>query len=174
MTTGHRTLHASRIRAGFTLLELLVVLAIIFLLIGLTWIAVGAVQGQAKTTTCQSNQRQLNMANFGFATDNNGTFMSPVSQPSFDASGGACSSGGEEYRVFTKSYGSRVGTVNGARVEFEEALTEGAAWDYLGDLKLYSSPLDPTNRLRSYAFNAYVGEICPDNLEVDGMGAGSK
>lgn len=171
----HSTYRSTRApRQAFTLLELLVVLALIILLIGLTWIAVGAVQGQARTTSCQSNQRQINLANFGFAADNKGIFMSPRSDPNFNPNA-ECASGGEEYRLFTKSFGNRIGTVSGSRTEFDEALTDGAAWAYLGDLKIYSSPLDPTNRLRSYAINAYVGEICPDNLPIDGyeaMGAG--
>lgn len=176
MRNEHRSSRPPQ-KSGFTLLELLVVLALIILLVGLTWMAVGAVQGHARTTTCQSNQRQINMANFGFAGDNNGTFMSPRSDPNFNAGAGQssdiadCSRGGEEYRLFTKSFGNRVGTVSGSRTEYEEALTEGAAWDYLGDLKVYSSPLDPTNRLRSYALNAYVGEICPDNLPIDQIDA---
>lgn len=168
------------IRRGFTLLELLVVLALILLLIGMVWMAVGAVQLQARTTSCMSNQRQINMANYGFAGDNNGTFMSPRSAPNFNPSSGNwsdiadCSRGGEEYRLFTKSFDSsgadRIGNISGARTEYDLAITDGAAWEYLGDLKIYSSPLDPTNRLRSYAINAYVGEICPDNLPVDDIG----
>lgn len=168
-------------RRAFTLLELLVVLALIILLVGLIWVAVGAVQLQARTTTCMNNQRQINMANFGFAGDNNGHFMSPRSDKNYNDNSGNwndiadCSRGGEEYRLFTKSFDSagadRVGTVSGARTEFDLAITDGAAWEYIGDLKVYSSPLDPTNRLRSYAINAYVGEICPDNLPVDDIEA---
>ena len=164
-------------RHGFTLVEVLVVLALILLLISLIWMAMGTIQRQARTTKCMTNQRQINVANFGFAADNNGTFMSPRSDPNYNAGIGDsnpvadCSRGGEEYRLFTKTYDSdgidRVANISGAQTELDRALTDGAAWEYLGDLKVYSSPLDPTNRLRSYALNAYVGEICPDNLPID-------
>lgn len=168
-------------RRAFTLVELLVVLTVILLLMGLVWASIGKVREQATQTGCLSNQRQLNLANFGFASDNDGTFMSPRSDPNYDAGTGDtsdladCSRGGEEYRLFTKSFDSggqdRMYTdENGRPQEYDLALTDGAAWEYLGDTKVYKSPLDPTSRLRSYAFNAYVGEICPDNLEVGGIG----
>ena len=157
-------------RQGFTLVELLVVLAIIALLIGLVVSSLGLIRDQARNTTCLSNQRQINMANFGFAADNNGTFMSPRSQYGFNAGAGDdsaladCSRGGEEFRLFTRSYnaGGHVGMQGNS--ELPDALTKGAAWEYLGALKVYKSPNDPTDRLRSYAINAYVGELCPDNL----------
>lgn len=178
---NHRTL-PGRGRAAFTIVELLVVLAVILLLLGFIWAAIGKVREQAIQTSCLSNQRQINMANFAFAGDNSGTFMSPRSDPNFNAGAGDssdiadCSRGGEEYRLFTKSYDSsgqdRVfNDANGRPQEYDLALTDGAAWEYLGDTKIYKSPLDPTNRIRSYALNAYVGENCPDNLPVDDIEA---
>ena len=153
-------------RAGFTLIELLLVVGLIFILIGIVLYVGGRVLRQSRITSCMNNQRQINMANFNFATDNNGEFMSPRSSGNFTSGTGDesaladCSRGGETNRLFTKSY---AGNMNG-NSERESALTEGAAWDYLGDLKAYKSPNDPTTRVRSYAINAYVGELCPDNL----------
>ena len=179
MSTTKNVGHQRRTQPGFTLMELLVVLALIVLLLSLVWMAVGTVKRQARTSTCMNNQRQINLANFGFAADNSGTFMSPRSSPNYDAGVGNedaiadCGRGGEEYRLFTKSGNwdgvQRVATISGSQTELENALTDGAAWEYLGDLNIYSSPLDPTNRLRSYALNAYVGEVCPDNLPIDNI-----
>ena len=178
MTTPAHPTRPRPSRTGFTIVELLVVLAIILLLIGFIWAAVGTIREQARTTSCLSNQRQLNLANYGFAADNNGTFMSPRSSPNTDYSPGDdsdiadCSRGGEQYRLFTQAHEEDgVDRIyqdnNGRSQEYELALTDGAAWPYLGSIDVYSSPLDPTNRIRSYAFNAYVGEICPDNLPID-------
>ena len=153
-------------RTGFTLIELLLVVGLIFILIGIVLYVGGRVLRQSRITSCMNNQRQINMANFNFATDNNGEFMSPRSSGNFTSGTGDesaladCSRGGETNRLFTKSY---AGNMDG-NSERESALTEGAAWEYLGDLKAYKSPNDPTTRVRSYAINAYVGELCPDNL----------
>ena len=126
-------------RRAFTLVELLVVLTVILLLMGLVWASIGKVREQATQTGCLSNQRQLNLANYGFAADNDGTFMSPRSDPNFAAGTGDasdiadCSRGGEEYRLFTKSFDGggqdRMYTdENGRPQEYDLALTDGAAW----------------------------------------------
>ena len=63
MTTCHH---------GFTLIELLVVISIIAVLAGMLLPAVGMVRDSAKLTKCQSNIRQLGMAQLAYAQDNDG------------------------------------------------------------------------------------------------------
>jgi prepilin-type N-terminal cleavage/methylation domain-containing protein/prepilin-type processing-associated H-X9-DG protein len=61
----------SRKPAGFTLVELLVVMAIIAILISLLLPAMKKVREQARTTTCLTNLRQLGSSIQMYATDNN-------------------------------------------------------------------------------------------------------
>ncbi|MGH7241952.1 MAG: prepilin-type N-terminal cleavage/methylation domain-containing protein [Phycisphaerales bacterium] len=60
----------SRGTAGFTLIELLIVIAIIALLIGILLPALGEARRAGKLTICQSNMRQLAIANATFASEN--------------------------------------------------------------------------------------------------------
>ncbi|MEM8782020.1 MAG: type II secretion system protein [Planctomycetota bacterium] len=55
--------------AGFTLIELLVVIGIIAVLVGLLLPALASVWATARTTQCQSNQRQVGQAALAFAVD---------------------------------------------------------------------------------------------------------
>lgn len=61
--------------AAFTLLELLVVVAIIAVLAGMLMPAVGTVRRQAQTLQCASNMRQTGMAMSLYAADNRGTLF---------------------------------------------------------------------------------------------------
>ena len=69
MTGMRRTLKNHR---GFTLIELLVVLAIISVLVALLMPSITRIRAAAKTTLCMSNQRQLGMALFSYASSNRG------------------------------------------------------------------------------------------------------
>jgi len=84
-------------RAGFTLFELLVVMAIIAILLMLLLPAVGAWREKAKRTVCAAQLRQLYIAHTHYASDNNG-LMAPAmpSQESVGGYGGA----GTIWRVF--------------------------------------------------------------------------
>lgn len=56
-------------RAGFTLVELLTVIAIIALLAAIMFPVFGAVRGKARETTCLSNLRQIGLATLAYAED---------------------------------------------------------------------------------------------------------
>lgn len=78
MRTESRTTEPSQHRRNaFTLVEILVVVAIIGALASVGMVAAGHMRAAAKRTACLSNQRQIGIAMVSFSTDNNGQF--PVS-----------------------------------------------------------------------------------------------
>ncbi len=62
-------------KKAFTLLELLVVIAVITLLMSILMPALSAARSQAQTAVCQSNLRQLVLASTGYATENDGSMV---------------------------------------------------------------------------------------------------
>ena len=68
MTQRNRT---ARIRTGFTLIEVLTVVGIIALLLAMLLPGLSAARAQAGSVVCQSNIRQIAIANAYYAEDNN-------------------------------------------------------------------------------------------------------
>ncbi len=63
-----------RMRRGFTLVELLVVVAIIGVLIGLILPAVQSVRASARDVVCKNNMRQIGLAVLMYSNSHNGDF----------------------------------------------------------------------------------------------------
>jgi prepilin-type N-terminal cleavage/methylation domain-containing protein len=146
----------SRGPGGFTLVEVLVVVAIIVILIAILLPVLGRVRGNARTTVCLTNHRTLATAATQYALDNNQRLASPRT----DKISGVTS-------PWVNASGSNLQTLpGGLKVETLAALETGALWDYADrNVSAYKSPLDPTDRLRSYSMNAYVGNVnCPDDF----------
>ena len=163
---------------GFTLTELLVVVAIIALLLALILIGFRKAKLMAKTMSCLSNQRQISLAQASYATDNGGAYASnrtsgftQLNEVSFTLDN-TCGSfpilinqgrlTSDSYHSWTASYGTNMTDTK----ELETALTKGRLFPYVGSLPVYKSPLDPTDRFRSYSLNSFVGGTVPeDSLE---------
>lgn len=160
-------------RTGFTVTELLVVIAIIGLIVSLIIPTIGKVRSKSRTLKCLTNQRTITMANYTYATSNQSRFASPRtdSQGTLYVNGGNV--GGGSAHCWVKAEGSNLGT--GGQFEKPSALEQGTLYPYIGDIKAYVSPDEPTNplasnesntgtRVRSYSFNALLGSTRPDEL----------
>jgi prepilin-type N-terminal cleavage/methylation domain-containing protein len=151
--------------SGFSLVELLVVIAIIALLIALVLVSVANFQSSARLVQCMSNQHQLQVGLVSFSQDNNGKFMSPASQ--FSPPG---IPNPNRDLFWVKSYNNNLETGprladldgDGSDEETESAIRDGALFDYIESIDAYSSPLDPSGRIRSYSLNGFISDI-PDN-----------
>ena len=75
MTKTPLTIQSAQQAKAFTLLELLVVIAVIAMLTAIIAPALRAAKEQAHRTVCVSNIRQLGMVNACYATNNNGYYV---------------------------------------------------------------------------------------------------
>ena len=161
-------------KRGFTLTELVVVVAILVVLMALVVVAAKKAVLMARTAKCLSNQRQIAIASVSYANDNNSAFVSNRTStdgnfnyslvnacgtfPILINNGNTANDG--SYHSWTASYGTNM---IGTR-ERESALRNGRLFEYMGAIGLYRSPLEPeTDRLRSYSLNSFVGGTVPED-----------
>ena len=151
-----RTSAAPGFAPGFTLVELLAVVAIIAIIVSLLLIALPQVQRQSRSTLCLTNQRQLSVGFMMYYDDNAGRFMGVDTgiHPDWDwVNSGLPAFTGESL----------------------VHLERGAMWAYVGAVKdVYKSPFDPfpyplesqmnaataptETRVRTYAFNSFISD----------------
>jgi prepilin-type N-terminal cleavage/methylation domain-containing protein len=139
---------------AFTLVELLLVIAIIAVVLALILVAIRSLQTQARATACLANQRQLALSNQSYATDNNGRLASPRTD------NGAITGGG--LPTLPNCWVNTNSALCPGDRETDKSLEQGALWTYLGATpKAYLSPMDPTGR-RDWSFTTPTGGNCPD------------
>ena len=170
-------------RSAFTIVELLLVVAILGVLMSLVLIGVGSLDDSAMSTTDLARQRQIALAEGKYAAANDSRLFHPRTAPVESGIFGAFPNtyevlGNPEeleqdvtnrlwVRAYNDSGNQRLEGLDGGayQVELVKAFSDGAAWEYLdGNADTYRSPLDPTRRLRSYAINSYIGvNVCADD-----------
>ena len=76
--------------AGFTLIEMLVVICLIGILAGLALVSFGGAQKQARDTTRKSDLKQYQTSVEGYASRNNGIYPIYITATTIPSSGGFC------------------------------------------------------------------------------------
>lgn len=167
---------------GFSLPELLVVIAIIGLVVALIVPTISALRNRSRVMRCITNQRTITLANYAYATDNNGRWTSPRTDDNgavfpdvpFNGSG---STESKLKHTWVNSQDPHIVYDAQSRPRFEKtsALETGVLFPYVGEVLCYVSPNEPTNqylsavssdatRVRSYSFNGCLGVTRPDEL----------
>ena len=172
--SSRRSNHAAGSARAFTVVELLVVVGIIALLVALVLVGFRKAKLLARTMSCQSNQRQISLAQSSYATDNGGAYASNRTSPDGSFSytlSNTCGSfpilvnkgntNADSYHSWTASYGVNM---SGTK-ELDSALTKGRLYPYIGSTPVYKSPLDPTDRFRSSSLNSFVGGTVPEDSQ---------
>ena len=157
-----------RQQRAFTLVELMIVIVILGLLASLLVVAAGTINDSARSAEDVARLRSIAMANHSFATDHKERLFSPRTEPHAGTPGDPDdppTTGSQLKRMWVHGFDDNVEDLGSDRVELSAALSEGAAWSYLGDESLYKSPFDSTDRIRSYSLNAFTGvDICADEF----------
>lgn len=136
----------ARLPGGFTVIELLVVLAIIAALAALLLPAISQAKSRAQSTACANNLRQMQIA-FQLYTDDNGNRM-PLNKE------------GSPFGYWQSVDGAWV-VGNAKRDPTDENLRRGTLWKYVEAIQPYRCPSDRSTvnsqatlrRFRSYGLN---------------------
>ncbi|MEX2214947.1 MAG: hypothetical protein WD768_12505 [Phycisphaeraceae bacterium] len=128
-----------RQRTGFTVPELLAVVAIIIILLSLLLPQLGKAREHARVAICLSGQHQLSVAWRNYANENQSRLVGAhTGTLSYD---------------WVRNLAAPIIPAN----ETEEAIRIGKLWPYINDLALYKCPSDPrTDYLRTYSMSNFV------------------
>ena len=163
--------------AGFTLVELLVVIAILALIISLVLVGVGRATQSSLATMCRGNLRTIAIAANTYSESNKGRLPSPrtdtpggwsglKTNPPFDTQAVIRDDASNKYTGWVRTDLSEPGAIKASgfnQYETPIALQKGSLYDYIGSENVYKSPQDPTQRVRSYSFSAFVGVMYCDD-----------
>jgi prepilin-type N-terminal cleavage/methylation domain-containing protein/prepilin-type processing-associated H-X9-DG protein len=140
------------LRTGFTLVELLAVMAIIAILAALLLPALSTARFEARRVGCQNHLRQLAAAMHMYAADHTGKF--PENYPG-------------DRQANTWIQGSLAVPADATNATLVQA---GKLFPYASQVGLYRCPADPSTalgqpRVRSYSMNSWVGTRFMENTE---------
>lgn len=144
---------AGHARRGFTLVELLVVMAVVAILAGLLFAALGGVRERGQSAQCLSNLRQLAAANVAYASENGGRYVFAQDTTNTIRWHGVRASGGEAFDPQTGPLARYLGgegrvkecpALRGALGEAESAFNESGAGGYgYNAAYIGGTPADP-------------------------------
>ena len=167
-----------RVHNGFTLIELLVVVAIISLLLGILIVAIGGMQTASRNTKDKSMLRVLASAAIAYSASNKGRLPSPRTETPANwsvlpARPSDCSGGGSirtdalndsKYRGWVTANNTDAPNSMNSCNELPLALEAGSLFPYVDNINAYLSPMDSSNRIRSYSMNGWVGVLYADDF----------
>jgi prepilin-type N-terminal cleavage/methylation domain-containing protein/prepilin-type processing-associated H-X9-DG protein len=158
MRTDHSVQHnAGRshgLRAGFTIIELVVVLGIILVVVGLLSVALNQTKARTLRVLCLDNMKQLQLGWMLYADDHNDEIALNKTDPVMGKIGLVA--------VARSSTNSWVAG-NPKEDRSYENLARGTLFPYIKHPEVYRCPMDSstsksgTIRTRSYSINAYLG-----------------
>jgi prepilin-type N-terminal cleavage/methylation domain-containing protein/prepilin-type processing-associated H-X9-DG protein len=129
---------------GFTLIELLVVISIIAMLMSIMLPGLSNAREMGRRVVCQSNMRQLSIAWYAYAIENDDALCSPDTETSLTVDSPWVNDGPDQP-------GNTIGGT-------EQAIRDGVLAPYLSyTVKVYKCKSDPTELVRSYAISNTMG-----------------
>jgi len=152
-------------RRGFTLVELLVVIAVIAILMAILMPALRLAREQGKRAVCLNNLKQLTLAWLVYTHENEDCMVN-------GEAGGDRTSGGviTEKAWIGKCWHDdyRNGTLLPKAVQIT-AIMEGALWPYCSNIKLYRCPTGYRGEMVTYAAMDSVNGRARANTKNDGV-----
>lgn len=134
-----------RTQKGFTLIELLVVIAIIALLMAIIMPSLQAAKEIAATTVCLANQKQLGMAYYLYAEDNDGNLVdgAPVADSSTGWKSVTVNSKTYNIRGFIAEPMDENGNFQNDSLDDKiRGFEKGGLWSYLETHEVFNCPAD--------------------------------
>ena len=151
--------------AGFTLVELLVVIAVIALLMAILLPALTKAKEMGKRIVCMNNLKQLTLAWMAYADNNNGKIVNGAPQGGADATYACpdcnptqyCKAVAPTFPAFPRTYAHFdelpwIGDGDAATIEcgYKCAMDTGALWKYMREYKSYRCPAGNKDELITY------------------------
>jgi prepilin-type N-terminal cleavage/methylation domain-containing protein len=168
---------------AFTLVELLVVVAILAVIISLLLVGVGRATQISRATACRTNLRTIVQAANTYASSNKGRLPSPrtdtpagwssLRNDPNDTASAVREDAANPYLGWVRTEISLPGSIKAAgfnQYETVTALQGGSLYSYIGSDNAYKSPQDPTQRVRSYSLSSFVGVQYADDFYPLGAG----
>ncbi|MBI1372174.1 MAG: prepilin-type N-terminal cleavage/methylation domain-containing protein [Phycisphaera sp.] len=142
----------TRIRRGFTLVELMVVTAILIVLITILMNSYEHAKSLGQLTYCSTNHRQLMIAYFNYATDHRQELVGAYTSQPGDW---VYSQPGETETPDNLRYNLTMGTHTKGANDVN-VISENEFYQYLHDLNPYHCPSDIRDYIRSYSINGFL------------------